>query len=222
MSDSIDSDIQAIVDDAQDNFDLGARLRGTSVRTKEVRVYTDEVTGEKLGGAEIVEEFNADGIRMRKPRSWGLTAELIALKAVKEPSKEELERIETLKLEIKGLAEKLEASSIDFKLRAIPKVIKKDAKRAAREHLGIKGKLSVEDPRFEDFLDEEDAQLFHRTVVSFHDHQDGRTRRGITVENARALKAYLPDSEYSRLAGGLRELLYQNAIADKVTEDADF
>lgn len=222
MSDSIESEIQAIVDDAQDNFDLGARLRSRSVRTKNVRVYTDEVTGDKLGGAEIIEELNADGIRVRKPRSWGLTAELIALKALKEPSEEQVEQIAQLELEIKGLAKKLESTAIDFTLRAIPKVIKKDAKRAAREHLGIKGKLSIEDPRFEDFLDEEDAQLFHRVVASFTDHEDGRTRRGISLENARALKAYLPEGEYSRLITALRELLWQNAIAEKVTEDADF
>ena len=40
-----DIDVQAIADQAREEFDLGAELRGRSRRTKTVRVYMDEVAG---------------------------------------------------------------------------------------------------------------------------------------------------------------------------------
>jgi hypothetical protein len=59
-------------------------------------------------------------------------------------------------------------------------------------------------------------------VVSIFDAEDDQLRKGITVENARALKELLPEWEYAKISRALNELLWQNSIAEKAVEDADF
>ncbi|MDF2506260.1 MAG: hypothetical protein K0Q52_119 [Microbacterium sp.] len=222
MSTDIPAEIQQIADNARDSFDLGTRLRGRSKRTKKVRVFTDEVTGERLGGHEMVEEINHLGLRMTKPRVWGLMGDIIKLQATPKSAEENAEQIAEMKKEVGALARTLEESALDIELRAIPRVVKKDAHRAAREALGISEKISPDHARYDDYVDEHDAQILVRTVVSIFDAEDDQLRKGITVENARALKELLPEWEYAKISRALNELLWQNSIAEKAVEDADF
>ncbi|MDF2698229.1 MAG: hypothetical protein K0S65_6612 [Labilithrix sp.] len=189
--------------------------------TGTVRVFTDKPTGAKLGGVETWEDLSA-GYPRAKVRTWGLSGKILELQATPELEKENAEEIARLKQEVVDLAKKLEETQITLNLHSIPPEIKKGAKRAAREELGIRGKLNSEDPRFEDFIDEWDAQLLVRSVSTWVRAEDGHERNGISIENARSLKKYLEETEYAKISEKLNELLWTRQISQKAVEDADF
>lgn len=218
----VPDEIQQIIDSSREEFDLDAVVRGRSVRTKKQKVFTDEVTGEQLGGHEIITTRNALGVEAREIRSWGLYKQILDLSGSAEAEKKNAKQIKALKEEVKVLAEKLDETSLVFELQSIPPLIKKDARRAARKALNINGKLTDGDPRFEDYLDEHDAQVLTRVVVSVTQTSTGKTNKGISIERARTLKSHLPETEWHKLERAINELLWQGVIAEKAVEDADF
>lgn len=222
------SRIQEIVDETRESFDLGDFVRGRSVRTKTIRVFTDEVTAERRGGFERGEQTLPNGAVMPTLRSWGLVKELaeaqtayeeISPKTTKE-AKAAKAKVERLTEEIKELTATLVETSLEIELRAVPKVIKKGAYRAARQALGINGKLREE--QASDFFDEHSAQTLTRTVVSITRHSDGARNEGISIDSARDLVNNLPDSEWAKVDEAINELLFEKVISDQVAADADF
>lgn len=222
-----DIDFEAIVDDARENFDLGDFLRGRSIRTKSVRVFTDEVTAEERGGYEAYTE-EVNGINVPRIRSWGLVAKLAEIQDEYErlspkTSKEAKQlkgKITTITSEIEALTAKLLESALDIELQAVPKIAKKVAYREAKKFLGIRGKVREE--QFVDLIDEQNAQLLHRTVVSVTRRSDGKRNEGMTVQSARDLMGHLPDSEWDKIEEKVNELLVQKVISDQAVADPDF
>lgn len=220
--------IEEIVRETQESFDLGDFLRGRSTRTKTVRVFTDEVTAERRGGFAKTTETLANGVQIPGIRSWGLVKDLadaqseydgLEPKTTKE-AKAAKAKITTLTEEIKALTAELVETSLEVELKAVPKVIKKDAYRASKKALGINGKIS--DTQAVEFMDEHSAQILHRTVVSIKKEASGEKNTGISVESARDLVGLLPDSEWGKINATLKELLDEQVIADQVVEDRDF
>ncbi|MEV5068952.1 hypothetical protein MRBLMI12_000509 [Microbacterium sp. LMI12-1-1.1] len=218
---SIPSEIEEIITVARDDFDLGATLRGKGAMTRSVRVFTDKETGAELGGSEVFEDTSL-GFPRPQVRNWGVTGQIVELSRTPELEEQNADEIAKLKKKVVKLAEKLESTSIELTLRSLPPIIKKDAKRAAKEALKINGKLTADHPRFEEFVDEEDAQLLHRAVVTWVRAEDDIERKGMSIENARALKAHLEEFEYGKIQAKLAELLWTRQISDKAVEDADF
>lgn len=224
----IDSEIQDIANDARESFDLGDFLRGRSVRTKNVRVFTDEVTAEKRGGFEKITRRLPNGVEIPDVRSWGLVAELAdvqnqyeALTAKNTKEARELKAKEkAISAEIRTLTETLLETALDIELQSVPPVIKKDAWRAAKKARGITGK--VPDHAAEDVFDEQAAQMLVRTVVSITKHGTGEKNQGVSIEGARNLKSLLPDSEWNKIEEAFSKLLFQTVIAEQAVADADF
>lgn len=220
--------IEEIVRETRESFDLGDFLRGRSTRTKTVRVFTDEVTAERRGGFAKTTETLSNGVQIPAIRSWGLVKELaeaqgeydaLESKTTKE-AKALKAKVATITDEIKALTAELVETSLEVELKAVPKVIKKDAYRAAKKALGINGKIS--DTQVVEFIDEHSAQILHRTVVSIKKESSGEENAGVSVESARDLVGLLPDSEWAKIDAALKELLDEQVIADQVVEDRDF
>jgi hypothetical protein len=224
------STAEQIADETRESFDLGDFLRGRSVRTKTVRVFTDEVTAEARGGYEEYVEELENGLRIPRVRSWGLVKELAeardALEKIENKStkagKEAKAKVATLEAEIRSLTEKLLESALDIELQSVPDKIKKGAYRAARNALGIRGKNGITDDNAIELQDENAAQILLRTIVSVTKHATSEKNMGVSIESARALKGLLPDSEWDKIKDALDELLFQKVIADQVAKDLDF
>lgn len=220
-------DIQQIADDARETFDLGDFLRGRSQRTRSVRVFTDEVIAEQRGGVEPATRILSNGMEVPDIRSWGKVGELAEIQgaydALESKSTKEARamkaRITEVTDEIRVLTEALLKTALDIELHSVPPEIVKDAKRAAKKHLGIKSKGYDfdDDDQFEEYY----AQLFSRTISSITKHGTSSTTPH-SVENTRILKGYLPTSEYNKLISQLNELLFQSSIATAAVEEPDF
>ena len=219
---SIEETAQEIAESARDGFDLKAKLQGRGMRTKTQTIYTDEITGERLGGVEMREEINRLGMPMKVPHSWGIMGEIVELSRTEELEKKNADRIAALKEEVKTLARELERTAMDFELRAVPKAVKRDTHRAARDALGIKEKVTENHPRYDEYVEEREAQIMQRVIVSIHDRESDSTKRRITIDDARAMSGYLPDWEYAKLSAAVNELLWENTISEQAVEDADF
>ncbi len=223
-------EVEQAFEEARESFDLGDFLRGRSVRTKTVRVFTDEVTAEQRGGYEQWVETLANGLTVPRVRSWGLVKDLAeartALEAIENKNtkagKQAKAKVDEITAEIRTLTEKLLESALDIELRSVPDEIKKGAYRAARKHLGIRGKNGITEDNALELEDENAAQILVRTVVSITKHATGEKNEGVRPESARALKGQLPDSEWDKVKDALDELLFRKVISDKVAEDLDF
>lgn len=213
---------QQIAQQARDEFDLGAMLRGRSRRSKTVRVYTDEAAGERLGGIQVETVTDQFGLESQVPRAWGIVKEIIDLSATKEDEKKNAKAIKALKEEAAVIQARLEESALDIELQSLPPIIKDDAVRAARKELGINEKVTHNHSRYEEYAAEYDAQILQRTAVSVTEVATGAVNRGISIETARSIKGLLPEYEWAKIYEAHVELLWQNAISAKAVEDPDF
>lgn len=246
MSEDINDEYEAYAEpirvEAKADYDLGKRLRTRPIRVETVRVYTDEVAGARLGGDEPI--IDGNGL-FRGNRSWGIVKDLRdILGQVKRDAdyrktlteKDDVEEIaeleasiaegqaraEELQVEAKRLATTLEQSAIDIELKSLPPIVRNSALRKARQELGIKGKPPKEGDAAEAFEREHEAQLLSLAAVSLHDIGEEHKQEGISLQEARGLRDFLPESEYKRLTDKLIELEFQSAIAQAAVDDPDF
>lgn len=237
----MDDDIQNIVDEAKEGFDLDEVLTGSTAShdPKTIRVYTDLKTGEELGGADDVQTSFGTTTKER----WGilgdidlLREELRLINAVID-NKDELNQdaenlktyverrdeitaeIEELKAKAKPLQEKIEESALDIEVRYLPPIIVKDARKDARKHLGLK-KVTEED--YEDYLAEFNAQILTRAATSITQVKTGRVNKQITIESARKMYGLLPSSEQRKLDEHIDKIVFKSKIAQHLALDADF
>lgn len=214
MTDDIQQIAEEAVAEAREGFELEEVLTGTPSRFKTIRVFTDEATGEELGGVEV--ERNEQGLPTGI-RRWGLAKVIAELQVDEEANAAELKKA---RAKAKSLAKKLDSTALDIELQAVPRVVKKDARRKARKELGIKG--HVPEDLMEDYADEFDAQILSRSVVSIYSVAKDAKNRELTVAGARHLRNMLPESEYGRLDRAVSELQFRAVIAEKATSNADF
>jgi len=223
--------VEEIVTEAREGFDLRARLAGIAKRERTVTVYTDEQTGEALGG---VQTFYVQGTKLVDTvRRWGVLGKLDALR---EEAKE-LQKLDEvpdkavadiktraagLQEEAKALREKLEESALVFTLRALPELVMKDARRKAYRNLKLKAKDGLTKEQQEDLAEQYIAIALSASVASWTDNTDGKTRHALELDDALALKQFLLPEEWAKLEGALDELQARKTIGDAATADLDF
>lgn len=236
-TDDVDQIIEEIVDDARSNMNLRERLLGITRREKTVRVYTDEETGEALGGAEDL-LIPGTTFKSGDRRRWGVLGDLDLLneraeqlatqiengEITEDDAAPEIEKIEArmpeLRTEARKLLAKLNKTSFAFTLRAVPELIIKDARRQAKHNLEIKGK--VPEGRLDEFNEELYNVLIASAVTSWVDNETGSTHHSLSVEDTRTFRELLPRSEFPKLVEAFDELSAQAHIARSATDDVDF
>jgi hypothetical protein len=217
-----ETDVEQIVQRAQDEFDLEAELNDQSRITKTVRVYLDQVAGHALGGIEIREEVGEFGIPVLKTHAWGILEKIADLTSTDEDAKKNDREVKALKEEAKALQARLEASAMDLELTWVPSIVKDDAHRAARSALGIHEKVTTTHPRHDEYAKEYDAQTLQRIVLSVTKVATGAKNKGISIEGARSLRGKLPDWEWAKVNDEIAELLWEKHISSQAVENKDF
>jgi seryl-tRNA synthetase len=236
MAKSSAPEVDTIVQEAREGFDLRARLAGTSKREKTVTIYTDADTGSKLGGAEDIVLPGTEIVSGR--RRWGVQGQLDEIsqraealakqitdgKVSDEEAGDEIATLETKRAELTKQAEKLlkklDESALVFTLQAVPDLVVRDSRRIARKNLGIKAK-GIEG-REEEFSLEYTAVLLAASVASWTDKLSGDTFDELSVDQAKQLRDFLPVGQFSKLDRAMVELSMEAAIGNYGTDSADF
>lgn len=228
---------EEIIQEVEDDFDLGELLDGRSHADSSLRLYTDEKTGKELGGTET--STNQFGIAV-STRRWGVLGEIDGLREVIERAESAIESMDDSDAkalleadleEAKGkvvelgkkagpLLEKMDKSAIDLSIQSLPPVIIKDCRRRARAALEIKGKVSEADQ--ERYLEQFNAEILVACVSAYTLVGNGKTTQGLDIEMAKKLYDKLPPSEVARLDAKVDEIVYKSAIAQGVGRNPDF
>jgi len=223
--------IDEIVEEAKESFDLATRLAGISRRTRDITIYTDEVTGEALGGVEHIHYPGTKAIA--ETRRWGVRGEIDELreeaKALLGAEEVDQAKVDEIKARLAALAKKektllakLKSTSHDFTLRAVPELVFKATARKARRNLSLPVKGNLDPEQAEDYNDELYAILLSECVVEWVDHAEKATRTAISVADARALNNFVLPEEWGKVRRAIDELQAQKAIGDAGTADPDF
>lgn len=202
-------DIQAIIDEAQDDFDLDARLSGNDRRSGSTTVYSDSVTGDKHQKAE-----------QRVARLEGRQALSKVEGSEVEWTGNDTKELNAAKKERDELLEKVKLSGLTLDVQWIPPIAADVADRLARKALGIKG-LIPED-RGGEFAKVSVAAILSQGVTRVVDHKTGKEHPSLSFGNARALVSYLPTFEFEKINNLLGDLQLRNVISSSVTDDPDF
>jgi hypothetical protein len=216
-----DINIEEAVTAAKSSYGLLDRLRRRPILTDTVTIYLDEPTGRALGGVEQKVRHVAgvqipDGVRR-----WGVRGKIDEVKA-QDASAERDALLEALRAEEAVLRAKLDESAITVHLQALPRFIRDEATAAAKSALSLEdGVEQVPEDREAEYQTNLSAELTVRMVTSMFD-ADGASLPPLSVADVKELDTLLPDSESLRLAKAIAELQYQTAIAENVTENADF
>ncbi len=218
-------EVQKIVDEAQDDFDLADMLTDGGEVDDSVKIYTNKRVGRELGGVEkIIERNELTGLPQYQFRSWGVMGKIFDLKrAMTKDNEKEMEgKIAALTLEAEALEATLEETAITLELRSIPPIIKNDASRAAKAELGLRGKIKEDNERFDEYLLEETAQLLKRMVTTIYTAKDDKTRKGLSLVNARALQGRVEETEFAKIHAKIVDLSYRRQIGEIAVTDPDF
>jgi len=215
---------EEFVDEVKGSFDLSAKLRGRPMRTGAVVVYTDEVTAERIQTIEAALQQLTDmpaGFKSiaDAARNMGLEEVADNLDKIVTSGIHDIDEYNKLEEEKAELVEVLKQSALKIELQAIPKIVLKDCRRQAKKHLGIKGNIPEE--RIEEFSDVHTAIALTKAVTSTRD-AEGHVNTTLTIDAARDLFDYLPDSEWSKIDQALADLGYRDVISGAITDDPDF
>lgn len=228
---ALEEEIEQIATEAKGDYDLAARLRGRSMRTKTVTLFTDEPTAEKHQELESkIKLLRASVENMEIIREAAVSIELpqvakaiqkIIDDALKNDDGYNAEKVAELEAERDELAEELKKTAFVFNLRAVPPIIAKDARRQAKKKLGITGKNvpEAEDEFFEEYVA---AYTLAAVVEQYTDKVDGSVHKSLSADDARYLNDLLPDGEYKKLLTALGEVQFKNVISDTVVDSANF
>lgn len=208
---------QEVAEQAKSSFNLVSRLQNIPQNTATITIYTDNVAGRELGYAKTVpDEKNEYGIIVtaeHRERA-GILGEIDG------DDGSDNERSAALDKKAAELRKKLDETSLVFNLRAVPTIIIRDAVRKTKQRLEIKGKNIPEDKQ-EDWGAAYSAHILASVVESYTDTLSGETHP-LTYEDARALRDFLPVTEYDRLDEAIVKLQFENSIDESATAEADF
>lgn len=227
----------AVQDEARKTFDMRARLMGATRRTKTVTVYTDDTAGAELGS--VVDEMLGEYATGRKIRT-GLIGKLdeiterakSSVLLLDEDADDYDERVaeinamigeesDAITAEITALQEKMHESSMTFTIQALPDVIVRSITRKAKAALEIKGK-GIPEALEEEYALEYTAHFLSASTVQFTDNASGETFRELSVEDAKALRDFLPAGQFPRLDRAMVELSIEAQISNQATDTPDF
>lgn len=236
--------LEEIVETTRKGFDLKARLQNRGLRKATITLYLDEEVGPQLGWA-----FDARdnlGTPLGRVRA-GVVGDIDELEEQKRNSVAEqlaefakdqtlgtdpksMPKVDTKTIDKKiaeaekrraELLEKLSNTGLTIKLRAVPPIIQKDARRRAKATLGITEK-NIPDDRIADFVESETAHLMTMIFESITDNETGITNTETTYEDAIDLAGFLPAGQYTRLADKLSEVQFTDAISRSIEGQEDF
>jgi hypothetical protein len=217
-------DIQQIAETAKKKFDLSERVKGKSrrYRSGSIKLFTDEDAGQRLGDArDIKTDYGLVVDRVQE----GLLGELDKLTSIDvekfEPSelKAHEAAIADLEAQIEAVKAELDETAIVVHLRGLPDIIKSDCRRAAKETLGIHGKVPEDEERWGLTFN---SHLLSRSATTVTDFTTGDGTGKLDYEGANELLGNLPSSEGARLVQALSKVNYTAAVSEAVTDSADF
>ncbi len=229
------------------NFDPRERLRKRGLRRATITLYLDEDTGDLLGrdypltnsvGAIVgrdrvgvlgdIANLEDEIAATVKDHNAAMEDEKLAAagkgKLKRDHAsylKEAEKKLAELFARRDELIEELEATSITFKLRAVPPVIRKDCHRKAKKSLGIETKGVPEDLK-SDVNDAEVAHLLAVMTEQIIDNESGVVNEGIDYHDAVAFMEELPPSQWTRLDQKVGELQFTDAISRSIEKQEDF
>lgn len=215
---------EEFVEEVKSTFDLSARLRGRSLRTDSVVVYTDEVTAERIQTLETALQQLSDMPTSLKTianaaRGFGIEAAADALDKISAEGIRDIgeyTRIEEEKAELVG---KLKDSALKVELQALPQIIVRDIRRQAKKKLGIKGNVSED--RLDEFSEVVAVLALTKAITSLRD-SDGGVVDDLSYEQAKDIVDYLPISESNKIDAAMYDLGYSDVISGVITDTPDF
>lgn len=210
-------DVKAEVIEERKDFDLFERLVNRPKRKPEVvDLYLNEELGQELGYAR--DERNELGVVVGRLRG-GVLGELDAERAKGDEADEKV--IKSLEARVRELVKGIKEDSLTVTLQWIPpiaeEVVSLDAKRA----IGVKSGDVPQNKRTE-FMKAWLDEALRATVVSVKDNKTGSVKDSLSLDEARALREYLPKSQLTRLDEALGRLLNRDAISKEALDNADF
>lgn len=221
MSDIITpEEVDTIVAEAKAGFGLRDRIKGRKLRTGKIVLFTDEEAGAELGSARTLDDkVELSGVVLKEATRVreGVLGEIDALGEHFSGGfhQEEFDRLCERRDE---LIATLKATSIELHIRAVPTVALEASDRFAVKQVG--GKRTEENAA--DYTRAQVGYLLEHAVTYIKDNASGDERASIVYDDALALREYLPRSEYARLDILLGRVQYANAVAESVTDSADF
>ena len=138
---------------------------------------------------------------------------------------ESLQRLRALYDEKEGEAQEIRdivnKASYSIELRALPKVIVKDARRRAKKTLGLTGQSVPADQ--EDALEDEvKLEILVDQIQRFRDNSTGEERSKLSLDRVRGIVDFLPEGQSDKLVNAAMALQFQNVISEEAIAQADF
>lgn len=131
------------------------------------------------------------------------------------------------------LVKELAKTALEFKLRAVPPIIKKDQRRKAKLYMKKQPKVDPEDDEFE--TDEERKQARNEQFERIHlgyllsvvttqvtDNATGDENHSLSFEDALEHIDWLPEGQLARLDAKVADLLFTDAISRQIELQEDF
>lgn len=215
---------EEFVEEVKSTFDLSARLRGRSLRTDSVVVYTDEVTAERIQTLETALQQLSDMPTSLKTianaaRGFGIEAAADALDKISAEGIRDIGEYTRIEEEKAELVEKLKDSALKVELQALPQIIVRDIRRQAKKKLGIKGNVSED--RLDEFSEVVAVLALTKAITSLRD-ADGGVVDDLSYEQAKDIVDYLPISESNKIDAAMYDLGYSDVISGVITDTPDF
>ena len=208
----IDTEIQDIATESRKTFDMMETIKGRTMKTGAVTVYTDEPLADELGGFEDLK--NVAGFVVSRDR-WGVLGEID--ERLSEDPKADIADLEAQAVELRV---QLALTGIQFHLRAVPEIVSKVARRETMKALGIKGKVPAGDEMHFDEVYR--AHMLAKTIFKAVDAEGAESEGELSPKAAGDLEGYLPRSEFAKLYAKLQHVQFKQSISSSVTAESDF
>ncbi len=226
------------IDEAKEEFDLGAYLDGTSQLTETVELFTDRVTAKELGvdedsvlpGSTLIIGRTRRGLhgefadlreRLKEIAAEAEKAETDEARDVLLAEVKELQaKGETLRKQIAKAIKKLESTAIEIELQSIPEKVLKSVRKKARGRVGAKGDMNEE--QREQFDTELETFLIIASTKRWKHRESGREFDSISYKQVTDLRGSLPRGEFPKLTEAIGILSLKNTVSHSAVSTPDF
>ena len=220
----IETELDAVVEEAQADFDLFDNLKSRPMLEDSVVVFTDEITAKQLGGVNVSQNMVGDDTTER----WGVLGRISEIAeqidhigTLPEEKTALLKEATNLKKEATALHGKILETSATVTIRAFPKIAQKVINRDVKKRFVKKGQSKVEESRMEEFQEAFTHAVLSEAIVSIVQASGGK-KSHLDVEEISELENYLPDTEWDKIVELLNKVQYKDVIAKNAGEQLDF